>query len=124
MRVVIFTAGRNWTDRDKVFSALQEQWDLSDDGTMLIRHGNARGGDQFAEEFYQLHKHEGVMRRKYPAPWDTYGKVAGRIRNARMVSDGGDVCVGAPDPDSKGTHHCMTIADMQGIPVVKVSYAA
>lgn len=56
----------------------------------------------------------------FPAPWDTHGKAAGRIRNDWMVDyvrrqPGEKMCVAFPDPDSRGTWDCVSQARKAGI---------
>ena len=51
-----------------------------------IMHGCARGADTLAQRWADAH--EDVPCLRCPADWDKYGKAAGIIRNAEMLSDG------------------------------------
>jgi hypothetical protein len=78
-RVVIF-GSRSWRDvqaiRDFVFSLPE--------GSVVI-HGGADGADAIAGRAAQERGLEVVV---FKAAWGKYGKAAGPIRNAQMISEG------------------------------------
>lgn len=70
--------------------------------------GAARGADRIGEEW--AHRH-GVLVRRMPADWDTYGKRAGFLRNESMARiPGVGLLVALWDGQSKGTRHMINIA--------------
>lgn len=77
-------------------------------------HGCARGCDTLVDGIAELYR---AVLERYPAEWDKYGKRAGPLRNAHMVSLGADICLAFPDPPSRGTADCIEKAWRAGIPV-------
>lgn len=74
---VLVCGGRDFSDKDKLFSSLDEV-----EGITEIIHGNASGADKLAGQWAKL---RGKSCTYYPADWKRYGKMAGPIRNARML---------------------------------------
>lgn len=115
--VVLVTGDRNWKDRDKLFSVLDE---FSHKIRKIIE-GCARGADNLAEEWARS---RGKENQHFPADWDEYGKSAGPIRNNQMLrqlqSEEGDKLVLAFHDDlvkSKGTKHMVNQAIFAGVSV-------
>lgn len=79
--------------------------------------GDAKGVDTKAKEWcisnnipYKVHR----------ADWQTYGKMAGILRNANMVAaaNAGDWCLALPGPNSVGTWDCVKRASQAGLSVL------
>lgn len=80
--------------------------------------GGAKGADEIAKYYAELNDHEYV---EYPADWDSQGKVAGMIRNQKIV-DNSDEIVAFHDGKSHGTFSTITKAIKAGIPVKIILY--
>jgi hypothetical protein len=77
--------------------------------------GHARGADTLGE---RLAEDMGWRCEQYPALWETEGKRAGPIRNARMLREGKpDVVIAFRAPDSKGTQNMIDQAMKAGVEV-------
>lgn len=115
MRILI-TGSRNWTNREIIRQALREagQAAKTHPQGVVVVHGGARGADMIAGE---IAREFGCMIEVHPADWQAHGKAAGPIRNAHMVKLGADVCLAFPLGESRGTRHCMHMAEAAGIPV-------
>lgn len=94
----------HWMRRFVARSGVPELWIL----------GDARGVDDDAAE---LCRREGWIHSIYYAQWDRFGGRAGMLRNAAMVraADHGDFCLGFPGAASRGTYHCIRIAQERGL---------
>lgn len=68
-------------------------------------------------EAYLFGKNAGWPLRVFRADWDGLGKAAGPLRNQAMVDfcRAGDVCLGFPDAESRGTWDCMRRAHAAGL---------
>lgn len=81
----------------------------------LVIQGGAAGADALARAWA---KRRGVACETHEAEWQTYGRAAGPLRNARMLADG------APDlvvafPGGKGTRDMTERAEAASVPVLK-----
>lgn len=83
MRVVVF-GGRDYTDRDRVYSILDRCYTKYGDDLEIIS-GMARGADRLAWEWC---KGRGVKCHEFPADWVRHKKAAGPIRNQQMIDEG------------------------------------
>jgi len=79
MRVIV-CGSQDYNDKAGCFQELDEI--LSGISDVEIISGNAKGADQFGEEFARSH---GLALRVFPADWKKYGKAAGPIRNREML---------------------------------------
>ena len=107
---VIITGSRTWPDEKRLTEALDRVWD--EIGPFTLVHGAARGADQMGES------HQAALRRpteSHPADWERFGKRAGYVRNAEMVSLGADLCVAFIHNESRGASMCADLADKAGI---------
>lgn len=83
-----------------------------------IIHGMARGADTLGGAYAELH---GIPVDAYPALWDTYGRRAGPIRNARMLKEGQpDLVVAFRGSNSRGTQNMIDQAKKAGVETVVV----
>jgi hypothetical protein len=82
---------------------------------VIVMHGGCKNSpDLLAENIFG--NNTNVEVRCYPADWNKYGKRAGFLRNAEMVSEA-DVLFAFWDGKSKGTKHSIDLALDKGIPV-------
>lgn len=114
---ILVTGSRKFTDIDIIRDSLADTLLLSAVRENSVAHGAAKGADSLTEEVCNNWK---LPVRRYPANWDKYGKAAGPIRNAQMLTDfQPDIVlafykVGEPNT---GTLDCVKKALEQGIPV-------
>jgi hypothetical protein len=87
---------------------------------LTIVHGDCpTGADSIAQD-WALFPHGfadvTVLNEPHPAQWAKYGKPAGFVRNAEMVSLGADICLAFIKNNSRGATHCSLKAQEAGIP--------
>lgn len=130
-RFVITGARDSWPSRDMATKVLR--WATNDvaNGAAELVHGCAQGIDTFipsiAEDFgWKIHYVE--------AEWDKFGKVAGPMRNKKMLEGNCDCHPGVVYPPrmvlafhddlrrSKGTKNCIIQAGLLRIPVMYWGY--
>lgn len=114
---IIVTGSREWTDESIAASALLSTGAIATAPEKItIVHGdNPRGLDRMAARIATA---AGMRVLPYRADWRTFGNAAGLMRNAEMVLDGAFACFAFPLASSKGTRHCMAVAEEAGIPVI------
>jgi hypothetical protein len=119
---VLVTGSRNWTDPQAIADALTDVLEpRPTPGIPVLVHGGARGADRLADQIWRdfiqhgLDLHPPEVHR---ADWERYGRRAGIVRNAEMIAAGAAVCLAFPIGESRGTRHCMQLAEKAGIPVV------
>lgn len=108
MRLLV-CGGRDYADGDAVFRALDMA--RAERGVALVIHGAARGADTLAARWAAA---RGVPAQAFPADWETHGRAAGHIRNARMLREG------RPDgviafPGGRGTADMIRQAEAAGV---------
>ena len=54
---------------------------------------------------------------EHPADWQRYGKRAGMVRNGELLDTEPDLVIGFWLDESRGTGHCLKLADAMGIPL-------
>ena len=118
MRILV-TGSRHWTDRwvieDSLFK-LTKEYPLNH----VLIHGGARGADTIAHELIRKWVENGYSWRieTHPANWNKYGRAAGPIRNAQMLTEGKpDICLAFPLPGSRGTGDMIRKANEAGVEV-------
>lgn len=117
-RRVIVTGSRDWSDWEKLYAALMDEYRGWTCTSMTIVHGGcSTGADAFAEQAAKLNAKLSVKSEIYEADWSQYGKAAGPIRNQRMVDDGADIVLAFPLESSKGTWDCVRRAGIAGLEV-------
>ena len=120
MRVLV-CGGRNYQDRDRVFSELDwldQEYDfyVVVHGACRDRNGNLRGADRWAEEWAKARE------RTYwghPAEWETWGREAGPRRNFSMLRHTNPDLVIA-FPGGKGTADMIAQARITGVDVIEI----
>lgn len=103
---ILVTGGRDYANAALVHSVLQEY----DDPTIIV--GDAKGADTLAKESAES---LGFRTEVFFASWSMYGKRAGPIRNAEMISQNPDLVIAFPG--GKGTADCVARAEKAGIPI-------
>lgn len=111
MRVIV-CGGRNYFDRDAVFSALdalQKQY-----GRLTVIQGGASGADKLAVEWCM--RQPSIRMINEPADWKAHGRAAGPLRNQRMIDDWSPDLVLA-FPGGRGTADMVRRARAAGVKV-------
>ena len=104
---VLVCGSRNFKDKELMEDVLK-QWDICE-----IIEGEARGADTLAREYAERH---GLDVLPFPAKWNEYGKAAGPIRNAQMLTEGKpDLVIAFRGPNSRGTQNMIEQARKAGI---------
>ena len=120
---ILVTGSREWDDDPLLCMslAMAVQEPRSEGSTLVIVHGACpSGADKTADIWARNH---GLRVERHPADWDGYGKRAGFIRNAEMVSLGADLCLAfyKQGAGNKGTDHCARQAENASIPVRRIT---
>ncbi|SRR6266550_679907 len=126
MVTVLVCGGRNYNDKQKLYSVLDQMHDVGGEPYHMeiteIVNGAATGADKLASDWARdRKKHNGTSIRisEFPADWDTYGKAAGHIRNGQMLKVKNPEVVVA-FPGGVGTHNMCVKAQQANIPVVSI----
>ncbi len=106
---VIVTGGRDYSDKERVFSILDHF------NPEIIIHGDCSGADHYAKEWAKINKKKEI---KYPY-LSQYGKAGGPIRNKQMCSEHTDAVLIA-FPGGKGTANCKNEAKTLGLKIFEV----
>ncbi len=107
---VVVTGGRHFHDVQRVLA------DLRAAGLMSVAQGGASGADACARNSCDVLK---IQCQTYPALWETDGRGAGPRRNIRMLeAERPDLVLAYPDPNSRGTWHCVREALRRGVSVL------
>jgi len=113
---ILVCGDRYWSNRaylEGILDGLHKEY-----GPYTIIEGEARGADRMAGDFGMK---RGLPVEPYPAEWNTYGRSAGPIRNAKMLKEGKpDLVVAFHNHlgQSKGTRHMLEIAHKAGVSVM------
>lgn len=114
MRILV-TGSRNWPDPTPIVDTLISHTKTTPRKAVVIVHGKCpTGADQIANDIAEMF---GWGIETHPADWQTYGKRAGFVRNAKMVELGADICLAFIKDGSKGATMCADLAEKAGIPV-------
>jgi hypothetical protein len=116
---VLVTGSRYWPDRQAVYDALDDALLSAPRRPLIVVHGACRTGADIHAHLWTVSASVtvDVIEEAHPADWTTHGKAAGPIRNQEMVAAGADLVLAFPLPNSRGTHHTMSLAEAAGIPV-------
>lgn len=112
---VAVTGGRDYADRERVYTTLSLlDWEFE---ISAVIHGGAPGADQLAKAWAI---ENGVTHKPYPADWQRHGRAAGPIRNREMLRHSRpDLLVAFPG--GRGTADCVRAAEELGIRVERVA---
>lgn len=116
MKRMLVTGGRDFTDKEFVFAALDKAREKCKHGVVVIE-GGARGADALAREWAIA---RGQHYAEMPALWDSYHNSAGPIRNRMMLVLQPDMCVAFPG--GSGTADMVSAATQAGVPVWQPKY--
>lgn len=112
-RRIVVTGGRGFSDAKTVAAAFDALGVSSDD---VIVEGEAPGADALCR---MEAERRGARVERFPAEWSRYGRMAGPIRNRRMLEGGADLLLAFPG--GRGTRGCIAIAKEMGMPVIHSS---
>lgn len=133
MRVLV-TSSRSWDRPDVVWSCLdivaREAFEAGDEKVTVVHGACPTGGDQHADAWGRLTRQRpawpfeawSIQVERHPADWQTHGRRAGFVRNQHMVSLGADLVLGFLRGDSRGTGHCLELAERAGLTVRVLRY--
>lgn len=111
---VLICGGRDYDDQKRVYDVLRRL--VSENGTRVVIHGGCRGADTLAE---MAASRLGVPTQVEYPDWERYGKVAGHIRNTKMLTQYKPDLVVA-FPGGSGTAHTVRTARSLNIEVMEV----
>jgi len=115
MRVLV-CGGRDFNNYSRLYWSLDCIQDDRGQFTHVIT-GDASGADHWAESWAWMQK---ISHIKFGADWIGYGRKAGPIRNALMISEGKPDLVVA-FPGGKGTANMVARAKKAGIEVIQIA---
>jgi len=116
MRVLV-CGGRDYKDLDAVYGALDEIAQDAFPELINIVNGGATGADTLAAEWAHVRQLTYIT---VPAPWRTYGKRAGMVRNEEMLAEWRPDLVVA-FPGGRGTENMIDLAERAGVEVRRVA---
>ncbi len=126
MVTVLVCGGRNYNDKQKLYSVLDQMHDVGGEPYHMeiteIVNGAASGADKLSSDWArERKKHNGTAIRlyEYQVDWDTHGLSAGPIRNQQML-DARKPDVVVAFPGGVGTHNMCVKAQQANVPVVKI----
>lgn len=111
MRVLV-CGGRNFNDRNAVYSALNEI--SAKKRIHEIISGMAPGADTLALDWANENM---IQSHRFPADWKGHGRAAGPLRNQKMLDEGKPHFVLA-FPGGRGTADMIRKAKLAGVPVI------
>lgn len=113
MRRVLITGSRAWVRESTIHRALDaviHQWGTN----VIIVHGTARGADTIAGDYARS---KGLRVEEHPADWNKYGKRAGYVRNAEMVTLDADVVLAFVINNSAGAMSTVKMAENKNMTI-------
>lgn len=112
---VLVCGGRDFQDRPLLWSVLSDIHQARKIAAVI--HGAARGADKMAGDFAA---ERGIAVREYPANWTRDGRIAGPLRNSRMLeAEAPDLVVAFPG--GRGTADMVIKARRSGVEVMHVA---
>ncbi len=119
---IIVCGGRDFRDKQKCFSVLEEVLGRYKTDELEIVSGHASGADSFGEEYAKLN---GIKSSVFKPEWKRYGRAAGPIRNKEMLKYAEEetpIVVAFWDGTSRGTKNMISVAQNDGAEVHVISY--
>jgi hypothetical protein len=114
-RRVLVCGGRDYADVDTLCRVLDASHKAHPIAVLI--HGAASGADDLASEWAASH---GILISAHPANWQAHGKLAGPIRNQRMLNEQKpDIVIAFPG--GKGTADMCKRARKAGLVVLQIS---
>lgn len=110
MRLLV-CGGRDFSDKRRAYAVLDRLH--REHGIDVVIEGDARGADRIAGYWARRNRIDNL---KFPANWDSYGKLAGIMRNRQMLEEGKPDMVLA-FPGGTGTANMVSIARRAGLPI-------
>jgi hypothetical protein len=109
MKKVIIAGGRNFYDYKYLESCIKNKFSQNEINNWEIVSGHAEGADSQGENFAELNN---LKLTKFPADWNKYGNLAGRLRNEEMAKyvKGNGMLIAFWDGVSRGTKHIIHMA--------------
>lgn len=119
---LLVTGSRDWWNQPAIAATVLRVWLGWGRPPLTLVHGDAPGVDRMAAAVVNEKREsapQGFFKTEaHPALWDVHGKAAGYIRNAEMVALGADLCIAFWLNQSRGTRHCIELAEAAGIPLL------
>lgn len=117
---IIIAGSRSFSDKKLMLAKLNKVLasKLTEGKRITVISGGANGADQLGERWA---KHFGHNVHRISAPWATFDKPAGHMRNFVMAQVA-DACVVFWDGESKGTKGMIDKAEQAGIPTRVVNF--
>lgn len=113
---VLLTGSRNYSDGSFIEGVLRSFQEAGrkryPDAEFLLIVGDAQGADALGA---QAAKRLGWGVEVHVAQWSEQGRKAGILRNLEMIAREPIVCFAFPIGESRGTRHCISAAEKQGI---------
>ena len=109
---ILITGSRHHENRRMIEKAILDEVGVLSPENVTIIHGNARGADLISDSIAREHN---FNISSHSAKWDLFGKMAGNIRNQKMVDLEPDICLAFPLDNSIGTYDCIRRAKEAGI---------
>lgn len=113
MKKVCVCGGRNYTDKARVYRALDTARRIL--GEITVIHGDANGADRLADQWARDREQKVLV---FPAQWKLHDKAAGPIRNREMLKFGFDFLIAFPG--GSGTADMVKITMNSNIPVLQI----
>ena len=119
---IIVAGGRDFNNYillSETMDAVLERYTLSE---VQIVSGCCRGADALGERYAKEH---GILVKRFPADWLSYGKAAGPVRNRKMAeyaSEGEGALIAFWDRKSRGTASMIRLANKYGLQTIIITY--
>jgi hypothetical protein len=133
---ILVCGSRDWTNADIIWTTLDGFYEKSQrlSKPLTLIHGACNtkldtranktlgiGADAIAEKWALMMGDKNVFCNPYPAPWGTFGRKAGFIRNRQMLTEGKpDIVLGFMNQESPGTKMMLNFAKNAGVKTYRI----